>query len=392
MVSIEIKPMHSCHQVSRGGLCEQKEKPVTEDSTASDRPHGSILHSVVTLTWDDFEVGKLLGSGSFAQVYQIKPFNTSLLAQDDDMLEDAQISSERSLSTHSYSTYSSERSLPLSKANRFALKAPNKDLFDEKSDPRAAQVALIGLKFEAGLLSELPRHENVIKMFGLSSNFSDDPSKGFLVLERLTETLDARLKRWKIRKSVETDNKRHFRFFRREDPEQRYRISHIGIGIARAMKFLHQNSVLFRDLKPENLGFDHKGQVKLFDFGLARKLEDQNDSRRLTFQVGSLRYMSPECATGEVYGFSTDVYSFAIFLWEIITLETPFSKCKNWSQLSKLVFVQNKRPSLKQVDSRGIRELLKASWDPNPVLRPSFAPIVAHLRSKNISQRSCVSI
>jgi len=89
--------------------------------------------------------------------------------------------------------------------------------------------------------------------------------------------------------------------------------------------------------------------------------------------------MSPECGKGESYCFSTDVHSFAILLWEILTLETPFSKCKNPAQLFKNVFAGKERPNLKLVDSPSIRKLLKAAWDPNPHLRPSFAPIVAQL-------------
>jgi serine/threonine protein kinase len=47
-----------------------------------------------------------------------------------------------------------------------------------------------------------------------------------------------------------------------------------------------------RDLKPSNIGFTYSGEVKLFDFGLAREVRDP--SRRLTGYTGSARYMSPE--------------------------------------------------------------------------------------------------
>lgn len=50
--------------------------------------------------------------------------------------------------------------------------------------------------------------------------------------------------------------------------------------------------ILDRDLKPSNIGFTNSGEVKLFDFGLAREVRDLR--RRLTGYTGSARYMAPE--------------------------------------------------------------------------------------------------
>ena len=58
-------------------------------------------------------------------------------------------------------------------------------------------------------------------------------------------------------------------------------------------------SIVFRDLKPENCAFDLRGEVRLFDFGLAKELkakdmvEDEPDSFHATGLVGSRRYMAP---------------------------------------------------------------------------------------------------
>lgn len=58
------------------------------------------------------------------------------------------------------------------------------------------------------------------------------------------------------------------------------------------------NRIIYRDLKPENIGFDVRGDVKIFDFGLAREVneKDQLDdgTYKLTGDTGSLRYMAPE--------------------------------------------------------------------------------------------------
>ena len=52
------------------------------------------------------------------------------------------------------------------------------------------------------------------------------------------------------------------------------RLNDIAIPIAEAMKYLHSKNVIYRDLKPSNVGFDQNGTIKLFDFGLAREITD----------------------------------------------------------------------------------------------------------------------
>jgi len=49
-----------------------------------------------------------------------------------------------------------------------------------------------------------------------------------------------------------------------------------AIDLSSALKFLHSISIVYRDLKPENIGFDIRGDVKLFDFGLAAELKEKD--------------------------------------------------------------------------------------------------------------------
>jgi len=363
------------------------------------------------LSWDDLEVGKLLGSGSFASVYKVKIQAGLRLPKHDfcTTSNEFENSSRTELTERSYSSSFSMRGDQ--DGLYYALKVLNEDIIEQGEcwESRRSQAAIEGLKFEAQLLSELPRQDHIIHLIGLSSDLllgdptSSSPQNGmFLVLERLTETLDQSLKRWKTRKTVEKyDTSLLLRlvssFGGGEDPEQSIRAHRIGLGIADAMSFLHQHQVVYRDLKPDNIGFDSQDTVKLFDFGLARKLDNESrENRTLTLQVGTLRYMSPEVFLGSStsrscdgalpYSYSTDVYSFAILLWEIVTLKKPFGKARTLYDLTKMVFLQHRRPNLRLVHSRRVRQLLQASWDPNPELRPSFAPIVAQLQQQQHQQ------
>ena len=100
-----------------------------------------------------------------------------------------------------------------------------------------------------------------------------------------------------------------------------------------AISFLHSQRVIHRDLKPDNVGFDKMGNLKVFDFDVARVLPTQanwgnnyDETFKMTRKVGSPRYMSPEVARGEYYNEKSDVYALALLAYEILSLKRPFGE------------------------------------------------------------------
>jgi serine/threonine protein kinase len=150
--------------------------------------------------------------------------------------------------------------------------------------------------------------------------------------------------------------------------------------LPRGVEFLHRNRVIYRDLKPKNIGFDQDGRVQIFDFGLARIIPKGAEGIRLTGSTGTVRYMAPEVLRCDDYAFSADVYSFAILLWEICTLQTAFVEITCHSSIFSQIVHGGVRPAIRKIGSKTLRELLQACWDPNPDARPSFAAIVAQLQ------------
>lgn len=96
----------------------------------------------------------------------------------------------------------------------------------------------------------------------------------------------------------------------------------IGIDAARALHAAHENGIVHRDVKPSNLLLDGSGKIWVTDFGLARRATDATLTRTGDL-VGTMRYMSPEQATGQMaqVDHRTDIYSLGATLYEMVTLE-----------------------------------------------------------------------
>jgi len=102
--------------------------------------------------------------------------------------------------------------------------------------------------------------------------------------------------------------------------------------LCRAMQYAHDHGILHRDLKPANVLLTKAGVPKITDFGLAKRLEDADDSSstRTGTIMGTPSYMSPEQASGDVrqMGPATDQYSLGAMLYEFLTGRPPFLAAK----------------------------------------------------------------
>lgn len=253
------------------------------------------------------------------------------------------------------------------------------------------EIGIEDLVHETAMLASLD-HPNIVKIHGRAAcgDNSFHRSNGyFILLDRLADTLDVRIDRWK--KNM-PDMKNSLLLTQMKTAS----------SIADAIAYLHSKNIVFRDLKPDNVGFDSMGVLKLFDFGFAISVDEEpsdssdegptHESHLLYDKCGTPRYMAPEVALQEGYSFPADVYSFGILLWEICALKKPWSYVKSADEYHKAVFEKGARPKLKKCWPQVVTDIMTNCWSSSPSERPTMDVVksifVAHVREVASSQQS----
>ena len=98
----------------------------------------------------------------------------------------------------------------------------------------------------------------------------------------------------------------------------------LAMQVARGLSFAHQQGLVHRDVKPQNVLLNGDGQAKVTDFGIARSLDVQHGMTQTGTVLGTSDYIAPEQAQGQRVDEHTDVYSLGVVLYELLTSQVPF--------------------------------------------------------------------
>ena len=137
--------------------------------------------------------------------------------------------------------------------------------------------------------------------------------------------------------------------------ESRYfrSVARVGVQVAEALQYAHEQGIVHRDIKPSNLLLDTQGTVWITDFGLA-KSESTDELTGPGDLLGTLRYMAPERFQGQADPRS-DVYSLGLTLYEMVTLRPAFAAAERAQLIERMLHAEPPRP--RQIDGRIPRDL-----------------------------------
>lgn len=350
-------------------LRAESERSLDTNSTSSS--------SILSLDRRNIVTGGLLGKGSFSVVLEV---NDIII---DDEREDADGYAIRS------------PGLSLGKGG-YAIKHLRPDLI-QKNSADYFQDAAADLILESKFLAALS-HEGILRLRGIASGGvsayeqSGDYDSFFLLTDRLDGTLKDRILEYQCILQEESllecfrsgnlqqdasDDALSCRSAARVYAEK----IDIAVQLARAIRYLHDQNLVFRDLKPQNVGLIGN-TVQLFDFGFCRELpsatpihasatssegaEEKRDEDAVYYMSGkgSLMYLAPEVLGSGRYNQKVDCYSFAMVLYELLTLNKPFHAAANINVFRELICHHKARPSLEFSDiPESVQGLLKHSWD-----------------------------
>ena len=149
-------------------------------------------------------------------------------------------------------------------------------------------------------------------------------------------------------------------------------VADIATQIAKGLQAIHDRGIIHRDLKNANIMRGTDGEVRLMDFGIAKRWQERDDGEEreagltgVGDAVGTPEYMSPEQARGQKLEFQSDIYSLGICLFEILTGNLPF------------------------VGATSLDTLIMQIQEPTPLERvpDKFRPILAKAMAKEVEDR-----
>mmetsp|Transcript_13701 Transcript_13701/g.45076 ORF Transcript_13701/g.45076 Transcript_13701/m.45076 type:complete len:325 (-) Transcript_13701:633-1607(-) len=146
--------------------------------------------------------------------------------------------------------------------------------------------------------------------------------------------------------------------------------------IVSAVQHMHSRRMMHRDLKPSNVFVAADGRLKIGDLGLSRYFSSRTNQAQS--MVGTPYYMSPECVRGQLYDWSSDVWSLGCLLYELGTLQNPFFKDGlNYYTLGKLITTCDYAPLPERLHAR-VRPLVQGMIQADPAARPNLEEVSAY--------------
>lgn len=155
---------------------------------------------------------------------------------------------------------------------------------------------------------------------------------------------------------------------------------HFVAQVLRALEHAHANGVVHRDIKPQNIMLLADGSARVMDFGIARI--SRSESQTVTDKaIGSVHYISPEQAKGDITDAKADIYSVGVMMYEMLTNTLPFDADSPVSVAMKQI--TDTATPLRQIDPsipEALEEIVERAMAKEPAARyPSASDMLADI-------------
>ncbi|XP_030754619.1 tyrosine kinase receptor Cad96Ca [Sitophilus oryzae] len=242
-------------------------------------------------------------------------------------------------------------------------------------------------KEKSDLLSELQvmkmlePHPNVVKLLGCCT----DKEPVFLIMEYIT--------RGKLQSYLR--NSRAERYYNNMHGKSKSLTSRdltsFCYQVARGMEFLSANGIIHRDLAARNILITDEHACKVADFGFARDVIASHVYERKSEGRLPIRWMSPESLYDNIFSVKSDVWSFGILIWEVVTLgSTPYPGISAADVMKKVR--DGYRLDKPEHCRRELYNIMYYCWDKDPKKRPSFTELVELLEKLIMTETDYIEL
>jgi serine/threonine protein kinase len=379
-------------------------------SPSSDVAYAKLAH-MAQFDYDyEVQVGEVLGQGQFGVVSEVKAIlmrRQSHSDYDQQMFDREQVRERELVASRTVRREGSRGEGD----SRYAVKVLRKQ---QCCDKLHFYNAYRDMAIEIHLLAALD-HRHILKLRGISSAQNTKnggggndgygscaPAALFLLTDKLYGTLKDKYADWRIMHKKLSKRLSGFKKIvggskaAAELKERKRHLLEARLRVLRdaasAIQYMHQRGIIQRDLKPDNVGFDVRGDVKIFDFGLSTEVppveeavyrSERNDLclYQLTGMTGSLRYMAPENYNHQPYNESIDIYALSIIVWQTMTLQHLYPN-HDKQMIIELVVQRGNRPDLHGALAltESMQKLLKNMWSVNVGNRPPAKYVLTKLQ------------
>ncbi|CAG8664532.1 6981_t:CDS:10, partial [Acaulospora morrowiae] len=157
--------------------------------------------------------------------------------------------------------------------------------------------------------------------------------------------------------------------------------------ILQGLTYLHDKEIVHRDIKGANILVDNKGGIKISDFGISKKVEDQFRAAQRPSLQGSVFWMAPEVVKQTAYTYKADIWSLGCLIVEMYTGEHPFPEFNQMQAMFK-IGTQSCSPEIPDGVSNEAKDFLKKTFELNHDDRPTAKVLSAHPFASSTSIKS----